>query len=79
MKENPPPGAYFDDKNGQTSKGPTFGLSHKYYQKVIIPKEQKGHTSGQTVRSTHYFIKNFHLYATHPNDSLLNYSIKSVL
>ena len=56
MKENPPPGAYFDDKNGQTSKGPTFGLSHKYYQKVIIPKEQKGHTSGQNVRSTHYFI-----------------------
>ena len=41
MKENPPPGAYFDDKNNPNSKGPTFGLSHKYYQKVIIPKEQK--------------------------------------
>ncbi len=54
MKENPPPGAYFEDKNGQTLKGPTFGLSHKYYQKVIIPKEQKSNTSGQTVRSTNY-------------------------
>lgn len=56
MKENPPPGAYFDDKNGGNSKGPTFGLSHKYYQKVIIPKEQKTITAGQTVRSTLYVI-----------------------
>ena len=31
MKENPPPGAYIDDKNAENSKGPTFGLSHKYY------------------------------------------------
>jgi hypothetical protein len=56
MKENPPPGAYFDDKNGLASKGPTFGLSHKYYQKVVIPKEQKSVTTGQNVRSNLYFI-----------------------
>jgi hypothetical protein len=31
MKENPHPGAYIDDKNAENSKGPTFGLSHKYY------------------------------------------------
>jgi len=53
MKENPPPGAYFDDRHNINSKGPTFGLSHKYYQKVIIPKEQKSTVGAvQTVRST---------------------------
>ena len=45
MKENPPPGAYFEHhsktNNEFRPKGPTFGISHKYYEKVTIPKEKK--------------------------------------
>ncbi len=40
MKENPPPGAYFDNKTEARIKGPTFGISHKFYEKVFIPKEK---------------------------------------
>lgn len=57
MKENPPPGAYIDDNGSFKSKGPSFGLSHKYYQKVIIPKEQKASGPiGHTVRSKSLII-----------------------
>jgi len=52
MKEIPAPGAYF----GETGKGsitrprgPTFGISHKFYEKVTIPKESPEKT--HTVRS----------------------------
>jgi len=31
MKENPPPGAYFDNNSDNRLKGPTFGISHKFY------------------------------------------------
>ena len=31
MKEIPSPGAYFDSKSDAHMKGPTFGISHKYY------------------------------------------------
>ena len=46
MKENPSPGAYFDEHSSNTAdsfrlKGPTFGIAHKYYEKVTIPKEKK--------------------------------------
>ena len=45
MKENPSPGAYFDYHSNTLNefrpKGPTFGIAHKYYQKVTIPKEKK--------------------------------------
>ena len=42
MKENPPPGAYFDQAKHLTgrSKGPTFGISYKFYQKVTIPLDK---------------------------------------
>lgn len=40
MKENPSPGAYFDSNADPRSKGPTFGIAHKYYEKVLIPKEK---------------------------------------
>ncbi len=30
MKENPSPGAY-EGKNEHNSRGPSFGLSYKYY------------------------------------------------
>jgi hypothetical protein len=49
MKENPPPGAYFDSMMDVKRKGRTFGISHKYYEKVLIPKEK--HSSFQA-RST---------------------------
>ena len=44
MKENPAPGCY--DRQHNTSgefrpRGPTFGIGHKYYEKVTIPKEKK--------------------------------------
>jgi hypothetical protein len=38
MKENPPPGAYLESNADMRSKGPTFGISHKFYEKVMIPK-----------------------------------------
>lgn len=44
MKENPAPGNYDKPQNVSTDfrpKGPTFGISHKYYEKVTIPKEKK--------------------------------------
>lgn len=45
MKENPPPGAYFDHHSSTSTefrpKGPTFGIAHRYYEKVTIPKEKK--------------------------------------
>lgn len=55
MKENPAPGAYFDSNNDLRSKGPTFGIGHKHYERVLIPKEQK--PPQQTLaRSTRYAI-----------------------
>ena len=57
MKENPAPGSYIDldDVRG---KGPTFGLGHKYYERVMIPREKKPvHT---TNRSKLLVTKNFH-------------------
>ena len=44
MKENPAPGSYIDQHNTTVdfrSKGPTFGISYKHYEKVMIPKEKK--------------------------------------
>lgn len=41
MKENPAPGAYLEGGDSRTeyhAKGPTFGIPHKYYEKVTIPK-----------------------------------------
>ena len=43
MKENPAPGAYTYYHNSQDelkAKGPTFGISYRYYSKVTIPKER---------------------------------------
>lgn len=43
MKENPAPGSYIgahDKSHEFKPKGPTFGISHKYYEKVTIPKEK---------------------------------------
>lgn len=31
MKDNPAPGAYLEAISSARSKGPTFGISHKYY------------------------------------------------
>lgn len=45
MKENPPPGAYSDVNSDHRPKGPTFGIAHKYYDKVMIPKEKLTHRS----------------------------------
>jgi hypothetical protein len=58
MKEIPPPGAYFDAKTDIRAKGPTFGISHKYYEKVLIPKEKPlpNQPRNQTNRSNSYFI-----------------------
>ena len=44
MKQNPAPGSYDKQFNVSTDfrpKGPTFGISHKYYEKVTIPKEKR--------------------------------------
>lgn len=49
MKENPPPGAYIDSSKEVKTKGKTFGISHKYYEKVLIPKEKMA--SVQATRS----------------------------
>jgi hypothetical protein len=54
MKENPPPGAYFDNNSDIRSRGPTFGISHKYYEKVMIPKEKRN--SSQLNRSKYQLI-----------------------
>lgn len=53
MKENPAPGTYFyqtktspkAEKKGTASshlhtRGPSFGISYKFYEKVTIPKEK---------------------------------------
>lgn len=53
MKENPAPGSYFDNLLRDSHKGPTFGISHKYYQKVMIPKEKN--SSVLTMRSKSKF------------------------
>lgn len=45
MRENPPPGAYIDVNSDNRPKGPTFGIAHKYYEKVMIPKEKLTHRS----------------------------------
>lgn len=45
MKENPSPGAYIDVNSDIRPKGPTFGIAHKYYEKVMIPKEKLTHRS----------------------------------
>lgn len=31
MKDNPSPGAYNEGKNDHNPRGPSFGLSYKYY------------------------------------------------
>lgn len=41
MKENPAPGAYEAEAESPAKKGPTFGISYKYYEKVMIPREEK--------------------------------------
>jgi len=40
MKEIPAPGAYevIPSKTADRVRGPTFGISRKYYEKVLIPK-----------------------------------------
>lgn len=38
MKENPAPGAY-DSESAKYDKGCTFGISHRYYDKVLVPKQ----------------------------------------
>ena len=38
MKENPAPGSYFDQDNDFRSRGPTFGIGHKAYERVMIPR-----------------------------------------
>lgn len=52
MKENPAPGAYMDYHSTTTNdfrpKGPTFGISYKYYEKVTIPKEKKNASTSQS-------------------------------
>ena len=52
MKENPAPGAYMDQHSTTTNdfrpKGPTFGISYKYYQKVTIPKDKKNASISQS-------------------------------
>jgi hypothetical protein len=55
MKENPPPGAYIDNAKELKNKGPTFGISHKYYEKVLIPKEK--HSSFHVSLSTRILNK----------------------
>lgn len=42
MKENPAPGAYFEQPKLREvrAKGPTFGISYKFYEKVTIPREK---------------------------------------
>lgn len=37
MKENPAPGSYSYEVK-KFVKGPSFGLAHKYYEKVVISK-----------------------------------------
>jgi hypothetical protein len=61
MKEIPPPGAYFENTADIRSKGPTFGISHKFYEKVLIPKEK---AVGKTLtnRSKYFFIQNSRLF-----------------
>ena len=55
MKENPAPGAYMDYHSTTTNdfrpKGPTFGISYKYYEKVTIPKEKKNASTSQSKKS----------------------------
>jgi hypothetical protein len=52
MKENPAPGSYFDAGHDFNSRGPTFGLSHRYYEKVMIPREKKqGSQLGRSISS----------------------------
>lgn len=52
MKENPAPGAYLlGQQNSSTDlrpKGPSFGISHKYYEKVMLPKEKKSNLNHQS-------------------------------
>ena len=51
MKENPAPGSYMSDKNLSSDfrpKGPTFGISHKHYEKVMLPKEKRANMSNQS-------------------------------
>lgn len=58
MKENPAPGSYFDSHYDPRSRGPTFGLGHKYYERVMIPREQKPqpHTAGRSKLSVDFRI-----------------------
>ena len=55
MKENPAPGAYLlGQQNSSTDlrpKGPSFGISHKYYEKVMLPKEKKNNLNNQSTYS----------------------------
>ena len=58
MKDNPSPGAYNESKNDYNNRGPSFGLSYKYYQKVMIPKEMINLSKVQVDRSKIYLIQN---------------------
>lgn len=57
MKENPAPGTYFEANSDLRSKGPTFGIAHKFYEKVMIPKEKL--VPKTTHRSTFCSTQNF--------------------
>jgi hypothetical protein len=46
MKENPAPGAY-DSEPSKYDKGRTFGISHRYYDKVLIPKQSNRRKLGR--------------------------------
>jgi hypothetical protein len=54
MKENPSPGAYFESNGESKAKGPTFGISHKYYEKVTIPKDAKTSSSARRSNNIYY-------------------------
>ena len=54
MKENPAPGSYFDSDYDLHNRGPTFGLGHKYYERVMIPREKK--PTVNTGRSKHFVM-----------------------
>jgi hypothetical protein len=54
MIDNPAPGVYNKSMRDIIKpKGPTFGVGHKYYEKVLLPTEKKTHTSKMAItRST---------------------------
>lgn len=56
MKELPAPGIYFDGDTDLHNRGPTFGLSHKYYEKVLIPREKRQKPSHQPIARSTYIL-----------------------